>query len=292
MPFHKWVGSKRSIAEDLFAVIPKPNPGRALIVPFYGGGADSHWAIEHGWATGYILTDVNPELVNAHLVCMTAPGLLVEKLTALKNQCFDLQSAKEVYLSIRTAYPSPNMACSDRAAQFIFLVQCGFNGLWRENRFGRNNVPFGQRLPTFDVEGIFATSKLLRQAVALNCRSYEGTIAQAQCGDVVYCDPPYIPTSKTASFTSYTAHGRTQKRFDLTEHHHLFRVCLDAAQRGARVFVSNSDTEDTRRIYGCYREDTHGNPRSIVHTIQAPRRVSAKASSRGTVTELLIEVRP
>lgn len=318
MPFHKWVGSKRVIAPDLFKIIPKPDHGRSLIVPFYGGGADSHWAIANKWASNYILSDANPELVNAHKVCASVPGLLIERLTAIKDRCIDLESTKAAYLSLREIDQKPTLfnTCSatDRAARFVFLVQCSFNGLWRENKNGCHNVPFGQRLFTFDVEEIFTTSTLLSAtridpvlrwagwpvaSVKLTCRPYEATIAEAQQGDVVYCDPPYIPTSNTASFTSYTATrteggvlSAVQKRFDLTEHHALYKECLQAAQRGARVFVSNSQCEHTRRIYGCYREDSRGNPRSIVHTIKAPRKVSAKASSRGTCDELLIEVRP
>jgi DNA adenine methylase len=94
----------------------------------------------------------------------------------------------------------------------------------------------------------------------------------AQNGDVVYCDPPYVPLSSTANFTSYSEGGFSEAmQFALAEE------ARDLAKRGVPVLLSNHDTTETRKLY-------HG---AQVRTIQAPRFISSKAATRGSVAEVL-----
>ena len=102
---------------------------------------------------------------------------------------------------------------------------------------------------------------------------FEGTIARAKRGDFVYLDPPYIPIDITASFTSYHSEG-----FGVTDQQRLAKAMLELGQSGVKAMCSNSDTPLTREIYSQLN----------VATIQAPRMVSAKASGRGSVSELVI----
>ena len=98
---------------------------------------------------------------------------------------------------------------------------------------------------------------------------FAATIEQAGPGDIVYADPPYLGTH-----SAYTSKG-----FDTTEHRRLAQCLRDAASRGAVCWVSGSDCDETRAVYG-----------GVAHVIQVPRSMSCKGSTRGTKTELLIRV--
>jgi DNA adenine methylase len=117
-----------------------------------------------------------------------------------------------------------------------------------------------------------SVSTLLQKTTILNS-DFEGTISHAIPGDFVYLDPPYIPIDATASFTSYHADG-----FGLPDQERLAQKMLDLKEAGVKAMCSNSDTPLTREIYGSLNQKT----------IQAPRMVSAKASGRGSISELVI----
>lgn len=288
----KWVGSKRSVLDQIFAHIPRTD--HRLIIPFLGGGSDALHAIEREWASGYVFSDANRDLITTYEVVRDQPLALLGLLQQYANAHDRAHDKREFYLGVRNIDPK-HITSAERAARFLFLIGTAFNGLWRTNRMGKMNTPFGDRVFTLSEDKIVELNRvksLLRgylgswaPAPTLGCQDFADTISLAGPGDVVYCDPPYIPASRTSSFTSYSG------EFGLLEHRRLYDTCRAAAKRGARVFVSNSDTPETRETYRCYMEDAMGEPRNQCHSVAAPRRVSAKASGRGTVPELLIEVR-
>ena len=149
-----------------------------------------------------------------------------------------------------------------------------FNGLYRENSRGEFNVPFGQKksLHIMDLDDLRAFSKLLSTVDILN-QDFEVAVKNAKPGDFVYFDPPYVPINETANFTSYSSQG-----FGKKDQERLAKVMFDLQIQGVASMCSNSDTPLTREIFARFR----------LETIQAPRMVSAKASGRGTVTELVI----
>jgi len=312
----RWVGSKKDVIGQIFAHIPKAQ-GR-FIVPFLGAGSDAFHAIENGYGSGgYTLNDTNPELIATYLALRDDIERVISLLRWYERSHDETvnntsTNPRIFYLSVRAHSPD-DLSRIERAARFLFLVGTSFNGLWRVNQSGKMNVPWGERIyrltPEREAE-LRRISSLLNHvrcsmchespcsgagshwgdeipSVSIGCGDFTTVIESAQSGDVVYCDPPYVPTSLTSSFASYG-----KKRFDLDEHRRLYVACLDAAKRGARVFVSNSDSPATRGIYKaplqCSCGQTHGN---IAHTITAPRRVAADGAKRGNVVELLIEIR-
>ena len=100
---------------------------------------------------------------------------------------------------------------------------------------------------------------------------------RATAGDVIYCDPPYVPLSKTASFTSYATQG-----FDLDDQAELANLAEQAQQRGVTVVISNHDTTWTRKIY----------QPAVLHSLQVGRSISQKGATRGKVAELFAVYRP
>ncbi len=152
-----------------------------------------------------------------------------------------------------------------------------FNGLYRVNKQGKFNVPFGRYTkPTIcDEENLRAVSQtLLAASPAL--LDFQNTVLTAKPGDAVYFDPPYVPVSDTANFTAYSAGG-----FGPDDQRRLHKVATDLAVRGVHVLLSNSDTPFVRELYKSFK----------IERVEVPRRVNSKASKRGKVGELLISGR-
>ena len=144
-------------------------------------------------------------------------------------------------------------------------------GLCRYNMSGKFNVPFGSyKKPYFpEAELYFFAEKA--QRAEFSCLSYQQVFGQLTAGDVVYCDPPYVPLSKTASFTSYASQG-----FTLDDQAQLAILAEQAQQNGCSVLISNHDTTWTRKIYH----------QAQLQSIAVGRSISQKGHSRGKVQEL------
>jgi DNA adenine methylase len=168
------------------------------------------------------------------------------------------------------------MSLAERAARMIYLNKTGYNGLYRVNRQGRFNVPFGRHKSPryFDPENLLAVSRALQRA-EITCAPFESVLTRAQAGDWVYFDPPYMPISETAHFTAYHADG-----FGLADQARLRDVCLRLTEMGVGVMVSNSDVPDIRDLYTrpCFRIDT----------VFANRAINSNGARRGKIAELVI----
>jgi DNA adenine methylase len=165
----------------------------------------------------------------------------------------------------------------------IYLNRTGFNGLFRLNRRGEFNVPAGR----YENPRISDPAHLRRVAAALRApgvtielASYADSIAGASAGSFVYCDPPYAPLSKTASFASYTADG-----FGAADHARLRDAIVSAAERGAAVLVSNSSAPLIQALYTSAEARRAG---LTVERVPARRAINSRATSRGPVDELII----
>lgn len=247
-------------------------PGRRrLVVPFYGGGGESHLSVGRNLFSAYTLADVNTELVHAHLSVRDREGAVLTLLRASAALAPETQRAQFAHFR-RHVPASPNL----RALRFFFLVGCAFNGLWREDSAGRFNAPWGRAF-SVNEDAVRQVGYLLRQpGVSLHARDFEETLAGAGEGDLVYADPPYLPQEGSVpSFTAYTG-----KRFPEEEHRRLAAALTAAVSRGAVALLSNHDSELVRSIYP-----------GDVRALDAPRRVAANPSRRGNAREVLITIR-
>jgi DNA adenine methylase len=158
----------------------------------------------------------------------------------------------------------------------IFLNKTCFNGLWRVNSRGQFNVPLGShKNPSlYDRANILATSHALSEGyVQLAEQDFTETMKETRRGDFVYIDPPYVPVSATASFTSYT-----KEDFGPQEQHELAALFADAARRGVRLMLSNSDTPQVRSLFRGF----------LIHTVKARRAINCDGSKRGAVNEVVV----
>ena len=232
-PFLKWAGGKTRLLD---AILPHV-PARMAVFhePFLGSGA-VFFAVEHRIAGRAHLGDLNDQLINAwSQVRNDVRGLLdgLERYRGLDRE--------EDYYEVREAAPADPL---QRATRFVYLNQTAWNGLWRENKQGVFNVPWGDRpFRGLDVEATVAVSRVLRRA-EIRQRDFRQALADAKAGDFVYLDPPYLPISDTSKFSGYTG-----KRFRLADLVDLSEACRELSERGVAWMMSNRDNARMRELF-------------------------------------------
>jgi DNA adenine methylase len=258
-PFLKWAGGKGQLLGALRARVPAY---KRYFEPFLGGGA-LFFALqpERG-----VLSDVNDEIINCYKVVRDDVKALVG---ALGEHRYD----EEHYYDVRNTDPA-TLRPIERAARTIFLNKTGFNGLYRVNRSGKFNVPFGRyaKPAICDEKNLRACSHAL-QGMGIKSADFEQSAGRADAGDFVYFDPPYVPLSRTAAFTAYAPGG-----FGLDAQSRLAGLFAKLAARGTQLLLSNSDVPEIRELYASFR----------IETIPATRVINCKATRRGPVSELLV----
>jgi len=271
-PFLKWVGSKRYLVPEILPRLPAQI--NTYYEPFLGGGAVFFALAAEGRFKKAVLNDANADLVHTYkTISRSVDDLIInlklhEQLHSeahyYETRAYDF--SKQITLRAHVA----------RAARVIYLNRTCFNGLYRVNKSGQFNVPFGKYAnpKICDEENLRAVASVIRSTQAnLMTGDFVKSVRTAKQGDSVYFDPPYVPVSKTSSFVSFSKDGFGEE--DQTRLRDCF-AALDA--KGVHVLLSNSDTELVRELYRGFRIDR----------VQAPRRVNSKGDKRGNVTELII----
>jgi len=259
-PFLKWAGGKYRLLDKLSPHLE----GRKLIEPFVGSGAVYlNMDFER-----YLLGDINPDLINLYQCLKKEKGKFVKYTRTFFNDQNNKQSA---FLDFRKEFNS-GLTGRRRAAMFVYLNRHGFNGLCRYNKSGQFNVPFGKyKKPYFPEKEMIHFINHSKKAKFV-CGDFVSLMNRSRRGDVVYCDPPYVPLSPTASFTSYAAQG-----FSYDQQVELAYRAKHLANRGVKVVISNHDNEITRKIY----EDAE------IESFPVRRFISCDGASRGKAKELL-----
>lgn len=267
-PVTKWVGGKRQLLPELVKRIPQSY--NRYFEPFVGGGA----LLFKLAPQNAIINDQNLELINIYQSIKNNPDELIELLK--KHQ---KNNSKEYYLDVRSVDRDGRldlMTDVERAARILYMLRVDFNGLYRVNKKGQFNVPYGKyKNPKIvNKENIRAVSQYFNQTnVEILNEDFAFAVSKAKSDDFVYFDPPYIPLSTTSSFTSYTEDGFGEK-----DQIRLANKFFELASKGVKVMESNSDTETTRKLY----------KNANIYEVKASRVINAKASGRGKINELII----
>ena len=267
-PFLKWVGGKRQLLGALETRIAKARPHGRYHEPFVGGGAlffDLYTRKQLGRCKA-ALSDNNGRLIEAYRGVQEN----VEQVIALLES-HKAAHNKDYYYQVRAKVPEDPVS---RAARIIYLNRTCFNGLFRENSKGGFNVPMGRyRNPKIcDAPNLRAVSVAL-QGCTVKERHFAAILDTAKAGDFVYFDPPYVPVSKTASFTAYH-----KGEFGEAAQRELAAVFDELTQRGVKALLSNSDTPLVHELYGKHR----------VGLVRASRAINSRADKRGKVNEVLV----
>lgn len=270
-PFLKWVGGKGKLVSEL--IKSAPAEFGTYFEPFLGGGA-LFFALKPKKA---VLNDLNDHLMTTFEVVKNGPQDLIQSLMEIETAYYaygDNEARKAMFLRMRGEFNEPRLDALRRASLMIFLNKTCFNGMYRENSGGKFNVPFGKYLhPTIcDTSNLEKTSVLLRD-VRLISKSFERAIDKAKKGDFVYFDPPYMPISKTSSFTSYY-----ETNFALNEQIGLRNVFVKLAKRGVFVMASNSYCTAVAALYSDFN----------LRTVMAGRSINSRGDRRGKIREYII----
>ena len=267
-PFLKWVGGKGQLLAELLKEVACAEPFERYHEPFVGGGAlffELARLSRLGRKQAF-LSDNNANLIGAYQGIREGVEGVITRLETHKAQ-----HCKEYYYAVRAEVPETLL---DRAARIIYLNKTCYNGLFRENSKGKFNVPMGSyKNPLIcDADNLRACAEVLRKTKT-EVRPFETVVAKVKPGDLVYFDPPYVPVSKTASFTSYDRAG-----FGEESQRRLADVFRTLDTKGARVLLSNSMTGLVKELYSDF----------TLQRVRANRRVNSRADRRGEIDEALV----
>lgn len=237
-PFLRWPGGKRWLIPTLIPLIANRKIN-TYIEPFLGGGA-VYFSLLPSKA---ILSDINKELIETYQVVKSTPHHLLSTLEKMPvNRCH--------YYEIRSEYYKLKV---ERAARLLYLNRLAFGGMYRVNRQGKFNVPFGGDR-TLDIlwsaNLIVNASKALRSANLYNA-DFEEVINLASRGDLVYCDPTYTVAHNDNGFQRYN-----ENIFSWTDQERLARACFNAVRRGVYIIMSNASHKTVKELYSPFKPIT------------------------------------
>ena len=287
-PFIKWVGGKSQLIEVLESQLPdnfESWKDVTYIEPFVGGGAMLfHMLQRYSNIRKVIINDINSDLTTCYKIVRDRPEELIKSLKEIEQNYQALlteEDKKRFFLNIRTQYNEKNKSAIENTTFFFFLNRTCFNGLYRVNKKGLFNVPFGKYSnPTIcDPETIRNDSKLLKGVEILN-GDFEITFKYAKGNTLFYFDPPYRPLSNTSSFNNYT-----KEAFNDDAQIRLKEFCDQIDQAGFKFMLSNSDckgkNEDDNFFDALYKQYS-------IQRVWASRSINANPQKRGKLTEILI----
>lgn len=287
-PFIKWVGGKGQLLQQLDDHLPatfREWQEVTYIEPFIGGGAMLFYMLSHyPNIQRAVINDINPDLVTAYRTIKERPEELIASLQVLQDRYYALESEeqrKAFYLESREVYNQKQLDPIENTTLFIFLNRTCFNGLYRVNKSGGFNVPFGKydRPTICDAPTITADSALL-QKVDILYGDFAETLRHARGNTLFYFDPPYRPLSSTSSFNEYA-----KQSFNDDSQRRLKLFCDQIHEAGHAFMLSNSDGR------GAHSEDTFMDTLYqdyIITRVAASRSINANPSKRGKITEILV----
>lgn len=262
-PFLKWAGGKFRLLER---ILPELAGVRRYVEPFAGSAV----VYLNTAAPESAVNDVNADLIALYR-CIQAEG---EAFMDYAASFFTSETNTEAaFYELRARFNSASDP-RERAALLLYLNKHAYNGLIRYNAKGGYNAPFGRyKAPQFPRAGMRCFLERTRQGrTVFTCRDFREVFAGVQAGDVVYCDPPYVPLSSTANFTSYAGNV-----FGPEDQEDLAALARRAHSQGATVILSNHDTPQTRALYAGAR----------ILTFDVQRFISCKGQARHRAPELL-----
>ena len=262
-PFLKWAGGKYRIVNKILNELPH---GDRLVEPFAGSAA----VYLNASFEFSLICDINKDLIGLYRTLQEEGDDFIQYC---KSFFTPANNTKDKFYALREQF-SFVQDIRTRGALLLYLNRHAFNGLVRYNSKGKFNVPFGQyKKPYFPLDELRAFHrKTICTHTEFVVKDFRKIFAELRLGDVVYCDPPYVPLSATSSFTTYAGNV-----FDETDQRDLAELASDAWRRGIQVILSNHDTEGTRALYSA----------ATIRSLEVQRFISCNGNKRGVAPELL-----
>jgi DNA adenine methylase len=294
-PFLKWAGGKTQLLNEFGKRLPKELKGGKItkyVEPFIGGGAVFFYLNQRFSFEKSFIYDVNEELILSYLVIKHSVKKLIAELETLESEYLSRSEKKreEFFYEVRDAFNQKlpeidfrnySSAWVGRAARIIFLNRTCYNGLFRVNRKGEFNVPFGKYKDPIilDEENLEDISILLKTTQIelgdfTQCREF------VDDHTFVYFDPPYRPLNQTSSFTSYSRGG-----FSDVDQVRLVEFFKELDTKGAKIMLSNSDPKNENPDDSFFDDLYAG---YSIERVPARRRINCDGACRGNINELII----
>src|SRR3989338_1665039 len=295
-PFLKWAGGKSQLLEQFEYYYPQELKDRKIeryIEPFIGGGAVFFKVFQEYQIKDAYLYDKNEDLILIYKVlqkdmsdlceCLEKFSLKYHKLDNENREKFFYNSREKLNNSLQKLnFKKYSNDWVVRAAQLIFLNKTCYNGLFRLNKKGEFNTPFGKYSNPliFDKENLVNVSELLQRAEII-LGDFQDCRLKVNDKSFVYFDPPYRPLSKTASFSSYSKYEfNDENQLQLAKFYKELNNTTNA-----NLMLSNSDPMNVNPeddFFEKLYKDLH------IHKVSANRMINSKADKRGQIKELLI----
>lgn len=256
-PIIRWMGGKTQLLPEILKRVPVEYS--VYHEPFVGSGA-VYFALAPKNA---VLSDANSELIDFY-------GTVRKQHTDIAALFRTFKNDKETYINIRSWDRQTSFKYDPvmRAARFLYLNKTAFQGMWRVNSSNQHNTPYGRPRSICLVPGTLEEFAEATAGVKFTSDPFEVSFERMQRDDFAYVDPPYVD-----AYASYTSRG-----FSIADHERLRDCCVAASERGVKLLISNSDCEWVMNAYSMF----------TIEQVNVKRTVSAKSSSRGKTTELLI----
>lgn len=266
--FIKWPGGKRRLIAQIDPYLP--NKIERYFEPFLGGGAMFFYIKQKYNPKFCMISDVNDDLIKTFKFVRDHPR---EIITALKY--LSARDSERFYYKLRTKFNERNLQGLTRCAAFIYFTKTCFNGVYRVNKKGEFNVPYGyyKDREIYNKEEIMLASELL-QGTQIKKQDYNSILPHIEKGDLIYLDPCYDPLKRT-SFVHYTP-----SRFSEEDRYKLFNFITISNLLNAKVILSNNDMLEVRELYK--------NKPFIINAVKSARCVNVNPKGRGRISELLI----
>jgi DNA adenine methylase len=294
-PFLKWAGGKTQLLNEFSKRLPKElQKGKITkyVEPFIGGGAVFFYLNQRFSFEKSYIYDVNEELILSYRVIKRAVRKLEPMLESLESDYLSMSEEKResFYYEIRDAFnrnlsgfdfENDSSSWVERAAQIIFLNRTCYNGLFRVNRNGGFNVPFGRyKNPKILNEDNLKDVATLLKTTHIGLGDFTQSRKRVDDHTFVYFDPPYRPLNQTSSFTSYSKNGFYEK-----DQIRLVDFFKELDEKGAKIMLSNSDPKNENPDDSFF-DDLFSD--YYIERIPARRMINCNGSRRGGISELII----
>ena len=287
-PFIKWVGGKTQLISQLDGLLPydfEQWDNVTYIEPFVGGGAMLFYMLQrYPNIRQAVINDINTDLITCYITVRDHPEELILYLRDIQDTYYALQTEegkKNFFLAVRSKYNEKKLDPIENTTLFFFLNRTCFNGLYRANKKGLFNVPFGKYVnpQIFDEETIRMDSQLLQRVEILNS-DFEQTFDYAHGNTLFYFDPPYRPLSDTSSFNDYT-----KEDFNDDAQIRLKEYCDKVHRAGHKFMLSNSDCKGKNEKDNFFDDLYSG---YCIERVWAARYINSNPAKRGKLTEILV----
>jgi DNA adenine methylase len=264
MPFIRWAGGKRWLLKHIDGFLPPVI--KNYHEPFLGGGS-IFWHLKNSKkiTAHTFLSDSNDELINCYDQIQHNHNAVVALLRRYRNE-------KDFYYEIRSMIPENK---TEQAARFLFLNATSYNGIYRVNREGRYNVPFGYRKKDnlFDFDNLRLCNTMMDETVHLRSGDFSEIRHDLEEGDFVFLDPPYTVAHENNGFIQYN-----QRIFSWNDQERLAELLQHITDNHAFFVLTNAAHGSIENLFGGLGE---------LRKLQRHSTIGGRGATRDAVNEYI-----